>query len=56
MCNNNNNNALNNNFYYYGRLKYLILLFKIHMGTRKDFFIFIYNLGTRPQKGAPSLV
>jgi hypothetical protein len=48
----------NNNYYYYnyGRLKYLILLFKIHMGTRKDFFIFIYNLGTRPEKGAPALV
>jgi hypothetical protein len=37
-------------------VKYLILLFKIHMGTRKDFFKFVYNLGTRPQKGAPALV
>jgi len=32
----------------------LILLFKIHVGTRKNFFV-IYNLSTRPQKGSKAL-
>jgi hypothetical protein len=35
MHNNNNNKVINNN---YGRLQDLILLFKIPMGTGKDFF------------------
>ena len=42
-----NNAAINN---YYGWLQDLTLLFKIPMSTRKDYFKFIDNLGTRPQK------
>ena len=42
-----NNGKVNNN---YGRLKDLILLFKIPMGMRKNFFKFKDNLGTCPQK------
>jgi len=44
----NDNNAVINNFY--GRLQDLILLFKIPMSTLKDYFKFIDNLGTCPQK------
>jgi hypothetical protein len=36
ICINDNNAVINNN--YYGRLQDLILLFKVSMGTWKDFF------------------
>ena len=44
----NDNNAVITN--YYGWLQDLTLLFKIPMSTRKGYFNFIDNLGTRPQK------
>jgi hypothetical protein len=52
--NNNNNNAKINNSY--GRLQDLILLFKILMGKRKNFFELYKQLGHEPKKGSPALV
>lgn len=49
----NDNNAVITN---YGRLQDLIVLFKISMDTRKNFSIFVENLGPRPLKDLPVLV
>jgi len=51
---NNNNNNNNNN---YTKQHYLIVLLKIPLGVRKDFFFskFVNNLGARPQKLSPVL-
>jgi len=51
--NNNNNNAkINNN---YGRLQNLILLFRIPMGKRKNFFELYKQFEHRPLKRFASL-
>jgi hypothetical protein len=49
---NNINSTINNN---YGSFQDLNLFFKINMGMRKNFSKFLDKLGTRPQKGSPTL-
>jgi hypothetical protein len=52
QCISNNNAVINNN---YGRLQDLTLLFKIPVGTRKNFYEIDRQFGKRPQKGPPTL-
>jgi hypothetical protein len=47
---NNNNNAVINNNNNYGRLQNLILLFKIPLGTRKDFLDVYRQFGHEPSE------
>jgi hypothetical protein len=55
MCIHNNYNAIINN-YNCGRLQDLILLVKIPRGTRKNYIEVYRKLGTRQQKGPPTLM
>jgi hypothetical protein len=54
ICNNNNNNAVHCYYYYhyhyYGRLKDLILAFKIPMGMQRNFFDVYIKFGYAPSK------
>jgi hypothetical protein len=53
MNNNNNDAKINNN---YGSLQDLILLFKIPLGKRKNFFELYKQFGHAPKKGSLAMV
>ena len=53
ICVYDDNAVFNNN---YGRLQGSVLLFRISMGTRKNFFEIYGHFGRRLQEGSPALV
>ena len=53
ICINNNNVLINNN---YGRLQDIFVIFKIPMGTSKNFFKIYRQYGHVPIKSLPTLV
>jgi hypothetical protein len=54
MCNRGDNRVINN--IDYRRLQRLSLLFKLPMGTQKDFFKVEESLGTRCHEDSPAVV
>jgi hypothetical protein len=53
MCNNDNDSVINNNC---ERLKNLILLLKIPMGRKKNFFEIYKQIGTQLREGSQALL